>query len=325
MSLATLIPAYRMRFFFRALNSVIRQSVRPNFVFISDDSPNGEITDQIRSQKLIEKFKSLNISLVVVNGPKTGSAYHNVKNLADEWNQHTKYFHYLLDDDLIFPNFYHEHLSTLINNDISCTVSRRWRADSNGNLIGCTPIPDVFEKLNLRKLRLDCSELFKSVVPTCQNWLGELTNAVFEQQQMRVLQDYSLENISNYGLGDIGVFLNIAISGKLALINDHLSFFRHHENQNTSILDSNDALAGHLAWVSLAIASRNLGLISDKDKIGVIDKKLLDVHKKYLTNKALKKRAAYFDFCISDYVRTGHFDEQLFLDGWKTFVSETLE
>ena len=77
MSIATLIPAYNLNYFIFAINSVLRQTFAPSLIVVSDDSPNGEISQLIDSAHLSEKLRTKNIALQVVTGPHKKSSYLN--------------------------------------------------------------------------------------------------------------------------------------------------------------------------------------------------------------------------------------------------------
>ena len=322
MKIATLIPAYRLNFFIFALNSVLRQTIKPDLIIVSDDSPDREITNLLESGDLLGKLKAQNIILQVVAGPRKKSSYLNMMNLCEVWDNQTEFFHFLFDDDYIFPSFYKNHLRLLTENDLMASVSRRWKSDTHGHVIGAYNIPNFIENLESKQIIIDPSALFKSVVPHCFNWLGELSNAMFHKTSMDALKDDVLGGYSFYGLGDIGIFLILGKSYKLGYINEHLGFFRSHENQNTGNLDNPDFLAAHLAWIPIAIASEKLGFIDNEDKNKVIEKMLNLVITKYQKFDIYDNISGIFGQFLNPQNRIEPFPQSDFLKCWELFVTQ---
>jgi hypothetical protein len=325
MNLATLIPGFRRNYCISALSSALNQSVRPNLIIISDDSPNEEITRHIASLKLIEKLKAQNILLQVITGPRKQSGLLNMICLLEAWSDRTELFHFLLDDDYIFPTFYENHSRLLTENDLLASVSRRWKADEHGNVTGCFRIPDFIEKNHTKKLLLDPSSLFKSVVPQRQNWLGEFSNAIFHKA---VLTDgvlpSELGGLPFYGLGDIGIFLKIGQQGKLGFINEHLSFFRSHDGQNTNNWGSPSLFAGYLAWIPIAISSKNLGFIDEHSKEKVIGNVLNLVDTRYKNSVFYDDIYRIFGQTLDSPKSNQAFSESEFIKRWKIFVNSSM-
>ena len=322
MKIATLIPAYRLDYLISAINSVLRQTVTPSLIIVSDDSPGGEISKLIESGDWPRQLKTKNIVLQVVAGPRKKSSYLNLMNLCEVWDNQTEFFHLLCDDDYIFPLFYEKHLLLLTNNDLMASVSRRWKGDTHGQVIGAFNIPSFIANSEGKQMSIEPSALFKSVVPQCDNWLGELSNALFHKTSMDALKAAELGGYSFYGLGDIGIFLFLGKYRKLGFINEHLSFFRCHENQNTGNLDSPDFLAAHLAWIPIAMGSEKLGLIDKDDKDKVIKKMLNLVITRYQKSDVYDIIHGIFGQFLNPQNRIEPFAESDFLECWELFVTQ---
>ena len=322
MKIATLIPAYRLDYLISAINSVLRQTVTPSLIIVSDDSPSGEISKLIESDNWPEKLKTKNIVLQVVAGPRKKSSYLNFMNLCEVWDNQTDFFHFLCDDDYIFPLFYQKHLLLLTKNDLMASVSRRWQGDKHGQVIGAFNIPSFIENSEGKQMSIEPSALFKSVVPQCNNWLGEISNAFFHKTSMDALKTAELGGYSFYGLDDIGIFLFLGKYRKLGFINEHLSFFRSHENQNTGNLDSPDFLAAHLAWIPIAMGSEKLGLIDKDDKDKVIKKMLNLVITRYQKSDVYDIIYEIFGQFLIPQDRIEPFVESAFLECWEFFVTQ---
>jgi hypothetical protein len=322
MKIATLIPAYRLDYFTFAINSVLRQTVKPGLIIVSDDSPNGEISTLIESGDWPGILKTKNIVLQVVAGPRKKSAYLNLMNLCEVWDNQTEFFHFLFDDDYIFPLFYQKHLLVLTKNDLMASVSRRWQGDTLGQVIGAFNIPNFIENSEGKQMSIEPSALFKSVVPQCDNWLGEYSNTLFHKTSMDALKAPELGGYSTYGLDDIGIFLSLGKDRKLGFINEHLGFFRSHENQNTGNLDNPDFLAAHLAWIPIAMGSEKLGLINKDDKDKVIKNILNTVINRYQKSDVYDIISGFFGQFLNPQNRIEPFSESDFLKCWELFVTQ---
>lgn len=322
MSITTLIPAFRLQYCLYAISSAVRQSLKPSLLIISDDSPNGEITDYILSSNLIEKINEQGIAVEVVAGPRMANGMLNVMNLVKCWNARTEFFHILLDDDYIFPTFYKSHFDICKKYKLFGSVSRRWQADAAGHVTGHFKAPLFVENSNTRQRLIDANSLFKSVVPERMNWLGEFSNALLHESILINGQLPSkLDDLPFYGLDDIGVFLNIGKINKLGFINEHLSFFRFHDSQNTHNLASPSILGAHLAWIPIAIYSERCGLITTSEKRYAVERLLRQIDMTYRTTALFDDIHNIFDQTLRISGQVYTFRESEFLDCWNTFAA----
>jgi len=320
--ISTLIPAYRKDYFISAINSVLRQTFKPSYIVVSDDSPHGEICKIIQDEDWFSTLNNQNIILQVFTDPRKNSAYFNLMHILDVWNEKTEFFHLLFDDDYIFPSFYDKHLALFQKSDLMVSVSRRWIGDAGGNVVGFNSIPSFVDDSALNKMIIEPASLFKSVVPVSYNWLGEFSNAVFHKSSISLMKSDVLGGYSFYGLIDIGIFLVLGGQRKLAFINEHLGFFRKHGNQNSGNLDSLDFLAAHLAWIPIAIGSEKLGLIDKVQKNNAISHIRNLVESRYegtSFNKVVKK---FFRQPSSSNNIIEPLDENNFLRYWEIFVRQ---
>ena len=252
----TLVPAYKVKYLEELLISLQHQTVKPARIIISDDSPDQSFVREIAGDALKPVLAGLNIR--VVPGPRSG-AYNNFLHLLEQWNSDTELFHFLLDDDIIYPRFYESHVAAHAGGAISCSISRRWTALESGQPIGALPVPRKVAARPQRLLSIDAKEAFGSTVPRCNNWFGELSNVVLRADQAETLRDPRLGGISYTGLEDIGAFLNASLSAPIGFINDHLGYFRRSPQQNSSNMMGRPMKLAHLAWVALAIGGRRVG------------------------------------------------------------------
>ena len=122
-------------------------------------------------------------------------------------------------------------------------------------------------------------------------------------------------------MGTLAFFLQIGQQGKLGFINEHLGFFRVHDNQNTGNINNIDILAGYLAWIPIAVSSEKLGFINQIEKNEVITNTLNLVFEIYKSSKYFEIIDRNFNKMINAESRSKHFHEENFLGCWKRFIA----
>ena len=265
MSVTTLIPAFKPQFMRQLLRCLAQQTVRPERVIISDDSPGGVFRARLQAPELKPFVDALRPE--VIEGPRQGGL-ENRRQLLRHWKQSTSHFHFLFDDDIVYPTFYERHLKAHADGRTRCTVSRRWVANQDGDPVLQLPLPAQLEEHSARLFYLASPFLFETVfqplrgaeVPS--NWLGELSHAVFSAECAEVLLENQLAGISFRGLGDLGALLACSVDRPLGYLNENLGVFRLSPIQNTRQKDSLIFRQGILAWFALAIAARRLDRLS---------------------------------------------------------------
>lgn len=257
--LHVLIPAYKHKFLIPLLMGLRAQTFQEFKVIISDDSPNNEITGILREASFAETIDKLKIE--VIQGPKQGPMT-NIVHLIDHIQGAQGLVHFLLDDDVIYPTFYEEHIKAHATGNVGVSISYRWFVNEAGQPLAKTNIPAFINKNSNQVQRLESQELFDTVVPNCDNWLGEFSNVVFAADQLHKFKRSSLNTTPYYGLGDIGFYLEIAMSADLVLIKNYLSGFRSHSQQNSLNIMSKTFKAGLLSWIAIAVDAYQLNKIS---------------------------------------------------------------
>jgi hypothetical protein len=254
--ITTVIPAYKPKYLHELLTSLYHQTVRPERVIFSDDSPDSAFRTALQSEAVRSAMAGLNIE--VIDGPRAG-AFANCRHLLQAWNGSTRLVHFLLDDDIIYPEFYERHLAVHAAGAVDCSVSRRWTSLEPGLPVGRLPVPEPIARHERRVLSLESGFLFTTTIPSCNNWLGELSHAVFNHEVSGLLDEPRLAGISFEGLGDIGFFLSASLRKPIGFLTDVLGYFRLNPAQNTQQSSSRDFKAGHLAWIALGLAAQRLG------------------------------------------------------------------
>jgi hypothetical protein len=259
MQVTTLVPAYKPKYLFELLSSLRHQTVKPAAIVFSDDSPDQAFVRLLEAEPLKSTIADLNVSAIA--GPRCGG-YNNFRHLLKVWNRQTELFHFLLDDDIIYPAFYERHLHAHQLGRISCSISRRWTATESGQPIRDPPVPAAINAHDKRMLALDADVLFATTVALSANWLGEFSNVVLAAEVAEAIDDPRLDSIGYAGLEDVGTFLNASLLAPVAYINDHLGYFRTSAQQNSADPMGRPMKLAHLAWLSLALAARRMGKLT---------------------------------------------------------------
>lgn len=261
--IATLIPAYNHQFLFELFAGLQSQTYRDFRVIICDDSPQGLITDQINEGVFDEVLKDLDF----VVEPGGGGLWRNHYRALDVWAGSTPLVHIHMDDDVIYPQFYWEHMVQHSQRKLGATVSLRWFARSDGSPFATPQMPAFVQSAGSHALEIGAPQLFESTVPICENWLGELSNMVLSAAAARRFPRPPRAGVSYFGLPDIGLLLSAVDEGPLVLIRDHLSIFRRHEAQSTENRQSTSLKIAFVAWVAFALAARREKRIDDRSAI----------------------------------------------------------
>ena len=274
MDIATLIPAYKKEFIVDTITSCLNQSLKPKILMISDDSPDNKIFDSLsKNAQLAHLCHERQIKLQIIKGPKQGPLANTI-HLLNKWDFSTNFFHILMDDDIICPNFYEQHHKSRSDNDTTCVVSKRWLAGKNNLPYSSPSIPAVVGLKSNRLQSISLKMLSKTIFPQCFNWLGELSNATFHSNFAKGISSAKVLNQDMFGLLDIGTFFGAAADNKLYFLDEHLSFFRIHENQNTNTVNPN-LFFGYSDWLLIAKLSLERGLLKEADFWCVFDKIVL--------------------------------------------------
>ncbi len=313
MNITTVIPAYKPKYLSELLTALYHQTVRPERVIFSDDSPDRAFRAALESAPVMSAMADMNID--VIDGPRAG-AFANCRHLLQAWRGSTQLVHFLLDDDIIYPEFYERHLALHAAGAVDCSVSRRWTSLEAGLPVGRLPAPEQIVSHHQRVLSLGSDFLFATTLPSCNNWLGELSHAVFNREVSGLLEEPRLAGISFEGLGDVGLFLSASLKKPIGFLNEALGYFRLNPAQNTQQTSSRDFKAGHLAWIALGLAARRLNKLPPEQvtqcfrTIGVlIMKRFADVED-------------MLPFCelVPHLVRGDASAGERFLESWEAFI-----
>jgi protein O-GlcNAc transferase len=295
--ITTLIPAYKSEYILELLTSLITQTYQNFKVIISDDSPNGEVTAIINRAQNDGLLKSLNFE--IVTGPKKGG-FPNIYNLVRCYASQSEFFHILMDDDLIYPTFYETHMREHSLTRANLSVSARWNANQYGQ--PCGVIMD-YQTSQYFKKTFNADSISKALIPNGNNKLGEWSHAVFRKEAADSILHPDINQVSYFGLDDIGSFIKATQDQPGIWISDILGIFRSNPNQNTGQLDNDTIKCAHYSWISLAIIAVENNYISEalawncisiigntirirysSDKLGIEVISILNKHKQYSNN-----------------------------------------
>ena len=259
--ITTLIPAYKAEFLKDLFQGLKTQTFKQFKVIISDDSPNNQVTAMLKSAEMQAYVSGLDLE--IIEGPKKGATA-NINYLTQYWGYKTPFVHLFLDDDIIYPLFYQLHMLAHQKENVGASASFRWIGNEHGIPSATRPVPLFVSKSDERIDLFGAENLFPTMISTTKNWLGETSNVLFTADAFQYFEATSINGISYYGLRDVGVYLQISLTKKIALIKDHLSVFRIHKGQDTGDLNSTTYQGAHLAWLALAIAGLEVGKISSE-------------------------------------------------------------
>lgn len=312
--LYVLIPAYRETYLPELLAGLFAQTYKKFKVIISDDSPNKAVTNLLNDPGILPIVTVLDIQ--VVDGPQKGTMS-NIVHLITTCPSNAQYVHVLFDDDAIYPTFYETHITAHQLDNVGVSVSQRWKTNASGLPIEAHWLPDFMQSADKKIIPLAQDTLFKSVVPNCNNWLGEFSNSVFTLQTVRYYCRSLLGDIPYYGLGDIGVMLEIGIDHQVVFIKEHLSVFRQHGSQHTQSQHSHVFKCGLLAWISLAISSYQLEKINDSELHRNIDYIFNLMNKHYQQDDDIQA----FLILEKDFRNNWSKFNEGFLRFWRTYIN----
>lgn len=260
MAFTTLIPAFKPAYLPDLLRALQCQTMPPERVIVSDDSPDGAFLRILAEPELAPVVQRLN--LTVVRGPRRGG-WANCQQLLDLYAGSSSHFHLQMDDDIPYPSFYARHAEAHGLTASGCAVSRRWYANEAGQPLASLPVPAALDALPQRFVSLPGPLLFEQIVGTTNNWLGELSNATFAAGRVEALRQPQVGGVKLHGLEDIGAMLMCAQQAPLAYINEHLGFFRTSAAQNSQQPLGRTFKLGVVGWIAFAIGALRVGLLNE--------------------------------------------------------------
>lgn len=260
MFFTTLIPVYKTQFLEDLIACLNAQTCKEFQVIFSDDSPTQDAAQIL--QELTEE-SNLSFHYRIVSGPRLGPAS-NCHHLLTEWAHSTPYIHYLLDDDLISPDFYAQHKqahgSTLAP---PLVISARNIVNERKQIQKDAPLP-IGIKAGGAAMPISFAACIAATLPNCDNWLGELSCATMQGDFIAQHIQGQLARLPYYGLNDLGLFLEILHHATGAFIPQTLGSFRINRWQCSRDVHSDVFRKSNIAWLALALDAYHLGVLTEE-------------------------------------------------------------
>ena len=125
-----------------------------------------------------------------------------------------------------------------------------------------------------------------------------------------------ISGFSYYGLGDVGLILDISRNANIGIIRDHLSGFRMNSQQTSLQLQSAAVKCGHLAWVALALAAYREKIIDRPQTIKSLGIVMQRCNNLYANDPKIKQLLNVIQSNISDIEAL----DAIFKSLWNDFV-----
>ena len=312
--ITTLIPAYKTKYLVELLTGLATQTHKPARIIISDDSPQGEFEALLRTMPLAQR-----LPIEICTGPKQG-AYENFKHLLRMWGGSTELFHILLDDDVLYPDFYTRHVMAHSMGEMSCSISARWTANERGQPIEGMPIPKGVWFSNDRVVLLESSALFLSTAPECQNWLGEFSNCVMRKDCAELLFAPRFADVSYAGLWDLGAFLAASLIAPVAYIQDRLGYFRAGGEGHSGQMMGPHMKAAHIGYAAIALGGQRIGRLAPDQAQRCYGGIANAVAQRYATQEDMRVFVAPLQAMAAG-LSAGEAAEPVFLEAWNAFLA----
>lgn len=314
MNICTLIPAYKSKYIENLLTALRSQTVKSSRIVFSDDSPNGEYRQRLMSEQIQPLLAGLNVE--IIDGPRRG-AFENFKHLVRFWNGGSDFFHILLDDDVIYPEFYERHQLAHASGNFSCSISKRWEAREDGLPVMAQAVPSAVTAASRSMLALNADVLFLTTVAEGKNWLGEFSNTVFRKEHSSIVLEPMLASVSYAGLWDLGAFLAASMQQPVCCIQDYLGFFRRSPEQNSAQAFAPIMKAGVIGYVALGISGRRLGKMSKAQALQCFSIISGAINYWYATQDDL----AELRLAVAQLAADAEGAEEFFLKAWNDFLT----
>ncbi|SHI17165.1 Glycosyltransferase involved in cell wall bisynthesis [Butyrivibrio fibrisolvens DSM 3071] len=239
-----LIPTHeRPHYFALALASAVNQTYDNIEIIISDNSSGDE------TQKLVEEFKKTYKNIKYFHTPDL-PMWDNWQKCWDNMSDDAQYINFLMDDDLFAPNKIEYMAAQFLSNpDISLVTSYRKLIDKDGNFLedkdfNASPFTD-------KLLHVKGYEAGLHFLLTGKNWIGEPTTVLFNREYTDGFFKGWVGD-EKYLILDYPLWLRLLEKGDMIYINEPLSFFRLHDEN-----DQKDFRTIVKGSVSMALTIKN--------------------------------------------------------------------
>ncbi len=219
------IPAYRPDFLASCLGSALSQTYSNLEIIVCDDSTTEDI------ERIVETFSQRGIPLRYQrNSPPLGEA----RNLTQAVRLSSGAFiKPLYDDDQLMPECVEKLLQALQHSpDARMAAGRRLPIDEQGHVLDPALLgPPLADETGI----LAGTAVIARIAESGLNNLGEPTVMLFRRADLLAIQEADLMSLFGrrfYGIGDIGLAMQMLSRGNLAYVADNIACFRLHPGQN---------------------------------------------------------------------------------------------
>jgi len=254
----TLVPVYKTDFIEDILQCLQAQTSQNFKVIFSDDSPTQDLADLVQEW---QAHAAPTFTIKIIQGPRIGPVT-NCHHLLDAWGYDTPYMHFLFDDDLIFPDFYAEHARAYAQTQADACISARIIVSEAKTPIFSPALPPFITGGNQHITVLNRQECVESILPFCNNWLGELSFATFKSHAIQRASKRQLHQIPYYGLNDLGLFMEMLAEHPVAYIHSNLGAFRKNRTQTSQDSHSKVFQSTIISWASILFDAHSKGWLS---------------------------------------------------------------
>ena len=259
----TLVPVYKTDFIEDILQCLQAQTSQNFKVIFSDDSPTQDLADIIDEWQAHE---APSFAITVIQGPRIGPVS-NCHHLLHAWGNDTPYMHFLFDDDLIFPDFYAAHELAYAQTQADACLSARIIVSEAKAPLFSPALPDFITGNPQRVTLLNRQACVDTILPFCNNWLGELSFATFTSQAITNANKGRLQQIPYYGLNDLGLFMELLATHSVSYINSNLGAFRKNRTQTSQDAHSKVFQSTIISWASIIFDAHSKGWLSTEQTV----------------------------------------------------------
>ncbi len=247
------IPAFKPRYFDKALLSAVRQTYSNIEIIVSDDSS----TDEIKN--IVDIFSDMKPIRYYKNESKL---YNDQKcfDLAEG-----EYIKFLCDDDLLHPDCVRQMVGVFekYGNEITLITSKRSRIDSQDNFLpddNATRI--LFGKNTIASGRETVDFMLSNLV----NAVGEPTTVMFRKNNLKENKPFffSLNGKEFQSLTDLSTWVYLLDKGDLFYFASTLSAFRVHPEQISEQGNTYLKFMSVVEWYDLIKEARMIGFLQDQ-------------------------------------------------------------
>jgi hypothetical protein len=170
-----------------------------------------------------------------------------------------EYVHFLMDDDLFYPQKIEKMIRYLIrDNTITLVTNARDTIDENGRIVTTDDTPPLFDSNTVIDGRIVGEHCLLHLV----NRIGEPSHVLFRKQD---IEQYGMFNGTSFRfINDFATWMTLLSKGKLAYIAEPLSSYRIHSGQNQNNIELR--LWNVYQWYSMLTNARSVGYLQSESE-----------------------------------------------------------